>query len=138
MTTWLVGANLRSKGRIEICSQIGAEEGDRDARPIEKVRSQAEPDTAWKALYRVGGLAALFGVAIIPIQLVVFIAWPPPDTALGWFTLFQDNGLAGLLAFELLLVVSTTLGIATRESPYPLGGSANSATSGSTSRSKSA
>lgn len=70
-------------------------------------------DSHWSPLYKIGGAAALFGVAIIPIQLVVFIAWGQPDTALGWFTLFQDNKLAGLLAFEFLFVVNAAVGIAT-------------------------
>lgn len=60
----------------------------------------------------------MFGVAIIPIQLIVFIAWGQPDTAIGWFTLFQDNKLAGLLAFELLLIVSVAVGIATTLALY--------------------
>ena len=70
-------------------------------------------DSRWSSLYRIGGAAALFGVALIPIQLVVYIVWGQPDTALGWFTLFQDNKLAGLLAFELLFVINAAVGIAT-------------------------
>ena len=72
----------------------------------------------WKGLYNVGAAAALLGLAMIPIQLIVFIAWPPPETAIGWFTLFQDNTLAGLLAFELLFVVNATVGIATTLALY--------------------
>ena len=75
-------------------------------------------DARWSLLYKTGGLAALFGVAIIPIQLAVFIAWGQPDTALGWFTLFQYNKLAGLLAFEFLFVVNAAFGIATTLALY--------------------
>jgi hypothetical protein len=75
-------------------------------------------DSRWSWLYKIGGAAALFGVAMIPIQMIVFIAWPPPDTAIGWFTLFQNNKLAGLLAFELLFVVNAVLGIATTLALY--------------------
>src|SRR5215211_6463392 len=80
--------------------------------------SQGEANTTWNSLYKIGGAAALFGVAIIPIQLIVFIAWGQPETALGWFNLFEDNKLAGLLAFELLLIVRTALGIATTLALY--------------------
>src|SRR5215204_6076974 len=81
--------------------------------------TEAEPaDPRWSWLYKIGGAAALFGVAIIPIQLIVFIAWGQPETAIGWFTLFEDNKLAGLLAFELLLIVSVALGIATTLALY--------------------
>ena len=75
-------------------------------------------DTRWNWLYKVGGAAALFGVAIIPAQLAIFIAWGQPGTALGWFTLFQENELAGLLAFEFLFVVNAALGISTTLALY--------------------
>jgi len=75
-------------------------------------------DPRWNWLYRIGAVAALFAVVIIPIQLTVFITWGQPESALGWFNLFESNKLAGLLAFELLLVVSTTLGIATTLALY--------------------
>jgi hypothetical protein len=75
-------------------------------------------DSRWHWLFRIGGAAALFGAAIIPIQLVIFIAWGQPDTAIGWFAMFQDNKLAGLLAFELLLIVSVSVGIATTLALY--------------------
>ena len=69
-------------------------------------------------LFRIGDAAALFGAAIIPIQLVIFIVWGQPDTAIGWFAMFQDNKLAGLLAFELLFVVNAAVGIATTLALY--------------------
>ncbi len=75
-------------------------------------------DSRWNWLYRMGGAAALFGVVMIPVQLVVFITWPPPDTALGWFTLFQSSKLGGLLAFEFLFVVNAVFGIATTLALY--------------------
>lgn len=75
-------------------------------------------DTRWNLLYRVGGSAALFGVAMIPTQLIIFIAWGQPDTTIGWFNLFRDNKLAGLLAFELLFVVNAAVGIATTLALY--------------------
>jgi hypothetical protein len=78
--------------------------------------SQAEPpagtsDTRWKGLYIVGGAAALITAVLIPIQIVVFIAWPPPlaGTASEWFALLQDNLLLGLLGLDLLLVVEEVL-----------------------------
>lgn len=72
----------------------------------------------WSWLYKIGGAAALFGVAIIPIQLIVFVAWGQPETAIGWFTLFQGNKLAGLLAFELLFVLNAAVGITTTLALY--------------------
>ena len=74
--------------------------------------------STWKSLYKIGAAAALFGAAIIPIQMIVFIAWPPPDTAIGWFTLFQNSTIGGLLAFEGLFVVNAVLGILTALALY--------------------
>jgi hypothetical protein len=68
-------------------------------------------DPRWQWLYRIGGVAALVMVVIIPLQLVVFIVSPPPSTVMGWFTLFQKNKLLGLLSFEFLFIVYGALSI---------------------------
>jgi hypothetical protein len=84
---------------------------------------QTEPhvetaESRWNWLYKIGGAAALFGVAIYLIQLIVFSVWGQPETALGWFTLFESSELGGLLAFEILLVVSSALAITTTLALY--------------------
>lgn len=94
-----------------------------DDNEIEKSNSMKASDTEtahppWKGLYKIGGAAALFAVAIIPIQLAVFIVRGQPESALGWFTLFQSNKPAGLLAFEFLFVINGVLGIATTLALY--------------------
>ena len=66
-------------------------------------------DPAWKALYRVGGAAALTIVGLTAIQIIIFIALPPPGTVIGYFTLFHKNGLLGLLSLDLLYIVDTVL-----------------------------
>jgi hypothetical protein len=62
-------------------------------------------------LYRLAGAGALISAVFIPIQVLVFIIWPPPleGTAVDWFTLFQDNPLVGLLDLDLLLVADNVL-----------------------------
>lgn len=94
-----------------------------DNNEIEKSNAMNASDTEtahprWKGLYKIGGAAALFAVAIIPIQLAVFIVRGQPESALGWFTLFQSNEPAGLLAFEFLFVINGVLGIATTLALY--------------------
>jgi hypothetical protein len=74
-----------------------------DEPPIETTES------AWKPLYRVAGVAALLIVVFIPIQSIVFVLWPPPNTVIGRFTLFQHNGLLGLLDMDLLLIIDQVL-----------------------------
>ncbi|MGA2240257.1 MAG: hypothetical protein ABSG74_13705 [Candidatus Bathyarchaeia archaeon] len=66
-------------------------------------------DSAWKSLYRVGGTAALIMAVFIPIQIIILVAWPLPSTVIGWFTLFQNNRLLGLLDMDLLLIVDQVL-----------------------------
>jgi fumarate reductase subunit D len=66
-------------------------------------------DSNWKSLYKIGGAAALITAVIMPIQIIVYIAFPPPSTVFGFFTLFQDNCLLGLLALDLLLIVDQVL-----------------------------
>lgn len=66
-------------------------------------------DSRWKRLYKVGGAAALVIVALIPIQMAIFVAFPPPDTVAGYFGLFQDSWLLGLLSLDLLYLLSNIL-----------------------------
>ena len=68
-------------------------------------------DPHWHWLYKIGGVAALIMAIIIPLQLVVFIVSPPPSTVIGWFTLFQNHKLLGLLSLEFLFVVYGVLSI---------------------------
>ena len=58
----------------------------------------------WNWLYKIGGAAAL-------LSLVFFLVNPPPDSVIGWFQLFQDNPLVGLLDLDLLLIVDQVLAI---------------------------
>jgi hypothetical protein len=66
-------------------------------------------DSGWNSLYKVGGAAALIVAAFIPIQIIIFVIWPPPSTVIGWFTLFQNNRLIGLLDMDLLLIIDQVL-----------------------------
>jgi hypothetical protein len=62
-------------------------------------------------LYRIGGIASLLMVAVVPIQIAVFILQPPPETAIGWFELFGKNPPLGLLSFEFLFLLYGILSV---------------------------
>lgn len=66
-------------------------------------------DSPWNWLYKVGGIAALIIVVLIPIQSFIFIAYPPPSTVIDFFTLFHNNKILGLLDLDLLLTVNNVL-----------------------------
>jgi hypothetical protein len=71
-----------------------------------------EADTRWRGLYRMGAAVTFFMALVIPIQIFVFLAWPPPSSASEYFALFQRNPLLGMLDLDLLLVVDNILAIA--------------------------
>lgn len=70
-----------------------------------------QDDSRWQWLYRLGGIAALITAIFIPLQVVIFMAWPPPTSALGYFTVFHSTPLIGLLDLDLLLLMDQILGI---------------------------
>jgi len=69
--------------------------------------------SAWKTLYRGGGVAILIAVLLfrrnIGAEITLFSDYPIPDTAIGWFTLFQNNRLLGLAYFELFDIINYAL-----------------------------
>ncbi len=63
----------------------------------------------WRLLYKIGGVSAIGMLAVMITQIVIFIIWPPPITTEGFFTLFQQNRLLGLLSMDLLYLVNNTI-----------------------------
>jgi Domain of unknown function (DUF4386) len=61
--------------------------------------------TEWRGLVRLGAAAAVFVVVMIPLQAAAFILSPAPSTVEGFFALFQENPLLGLLDLDLLLTL---------------------------------
>jgi len=66
-------------------------------------------ENRWGTLYRLGAAAAIGVLVLVPLQMLVFVTTPPPDTVTGWFALFQRNALLGLLDMDLLLIVDQVL-----------------------------
>lgn len=66
-------------------------------------------DVRWRGLYKTGCVAAWISLALIPIQIIIYIVWPPPSTVVGFFTVLQQNWFRGLLGLDLLYMVSTIL-----------------------------
>jgi phosphoglycerol transferase MdoB-like AlkP superfamily enzyme len=109
-----IRATIAGGGRLPLAG-LGAALGGVMANPDKTIPSAA--DSSWKVLYRVAAAAALLTVLFIPIQITVFIAWPPPgydpaaSTVAGWFTLLHSHKLVGLLDLDLLLIVDQVLAV---------------------------
>jgi hypothetical protein len=63
----------------------------------------------WKDIYRIAFFASITIVVFIPVQIVVFILSPPPQTVEEFFKLFHYNALLGLLSLDLLLMIDYVL-----------------------------
>jgi hypothetical protein len=66
-------------------------------------------DPRWRTLFYIAALAAVYVIILIPIQGIVYIVSPPPSTVLGFFELFQESTLMGLINLDLLLTIDYVL-----------------------------
>jgi len=51
-------------------------------------------------------ISAILMMFIIPTQVLVFVLIPPPDSVLGFYELFQESALKGLLSLDLLYLLN--------------------------------
>jgi len=68
------------------------------------------PDVArFSGLVRTGAWVALASVGMIVLQIAIYVLRPPPDTTVGFFELLLDDPVSGLVALDVLYVVSNLL-----------------------------
>ena len=73
-------------------------------------RAAAVNEHRWVALYRVAGVSALLTGVLIPLQILAFVAWPPPQgEVVQWFEVFQDSAFIGLISFDLAILLEEVL-----------------------------
>lgn len=63
----------------------------------------------WAGLVRTGAWVAVASVVLIAVQIAVFVAWSPPETTAGHFAELVAHPLRGLLALDLLYILSNLL-----------------------------
>lgn len=68
-----------------------------------------DKNTEWQWIYKLATISAIVGVAIIPLQIIVYLISPPPTAIEDWFSLFQNNTLLGLLNLDLLYLLNNIL-----------------------------
>jgi hypothetical protein len=66
-------------------------------------------DARWKPLAIVAGAASLSQVALILVQIPIYLLSPPPSTVEGFFALLQRSPILGLLNLDLLIMANAVL-----------------------------
>lgn len=66
-------------------------------------------NTSLRPLYRVAQYFALAMLIIIPLQIVIFVVSPPPETVKGFFELYHQNSFLGLLSLDFLYLINNTI-----------------------------
>lgn len=65
--------------------------------------------TQYRLLFKISGYAAILIAAFIPLQIILYFIWPPPSDVAGWYALFQQHPIIGLMDMDLLLMVDYVL-----------------------------
>lgn len=63
----------------------------------------------FQPLYRIAQFLALTMLILIPLQIVIFVIAPPPDTVKGFFELYQQNPFLGLLSLDFLYLFNNAI-----------------------------
>lgn len=63
----------------------------------------------FQPLYRVAQFLALTMLILIPLQIVIYVIAPPPDTVKGFFELYQQNPVLGLLSLDFLYLFNNMI-----------------------------
>ena len=70
----------------------------------------AQPgDSRWRSLYRIGAVAAVISIVVIPLSIATFFVWPLwPDNILA---VIQDDWLAGLMGLDFMYLFSNVFAV---------------------------
>lgn len=63
----------------------------------------------FQPLYRVAQFLTLTMLIIIPLQIVIYVIAPPPNTVKGFFELYQQNPFLGLLSLDFLYLFNNMI-----------------------------
>jgi hypothetical protein len=63
----------------------------------------------FQPLYRVAQFLALTMLILIPLQIVIYVIAPPPDTVKGFFELYHQNPFLGLLSLDFLYLFNNMI-----------------------------
>lgn len=63
----------------------------------------------WSGLVVTGAWVAVASVALIVVQVAIYLVWPPPETTVEFFEVLLDDPLRGVIALDVLYIVSNVL-----------------------------
>lgn len=63
----------------------------------------------FQPLYRIAQFLALIMLVLIPIQIIIFVIAPPPNTVKGFFELFNQNPFLGLLSLDFIYLFNNII-----------------------------
>lgn len=68
-----------------------------------------QQEQKWNTLYRISGILIIFMLILIPIQILVFSLTSIPTNVEGWFELYHENWLLGLIHQDLLYIINNVI-----------------------------
>lgn len=66
-------------------------------------------DQKWNKLYKISGSLIIIMLILIPIQILVFSLTSIPTDIEGWFKLYNDNWLLGLIHQDFLYIINNII-----------------------------
>jgi len=76
---------------------------------LNRVANAQPEDSRWRSLYKIGAVAAVISVLVIPLSIVAFIVWPLwPENILA---VIQDDWLTGLMGLDSMYLFSNVFAI---------------------------
>ena len=63
----------------------------------------------FRPLYRIAQYFALAMIIIIPLQIIIFVISPPPETVKGFFELYHQNPFLGLLSLDFFYLINNMI-----------------------------
>lgn len=65
--------------------------------------------TKFQPLFKIASYLIIVMIILIPIQILVYIMFPPPSTVQGLFELFHENVFLGLLSLDFIYIINNII-----------------------------
>ena len=63
----------------------------------------------YRPLFKLTNFLIIIMILIIPLQIIIFSLYPPPNTVEGFFELYKSNLFLGLLSLDFLYLINNTI-----------------------------